>query len=44
MSAYEGIAGAIKVTECLLIGPSVEECFKYGFEIWRELFRSSVIV
>jgi len=28
MSAYWQIAGAITVTEWLLIGPSVWECFK----------------
>jgi len=28
------IAGAIKVTEWLLIGTRAEECFKSGFENW----------
>jgi len=32
MSAYRRLAGTVKVTECLVVGTVVQECFKSGFK------------
>ena len=32
MSAYRRIAGAVRVTEWLVVGTFVQECFKSGFK------------